>query len=212
MIIWNDIALIEDDSHFTKWVKQYGRLDWHQGLMNRVLPYVRGTVLDIGANIGTHTVAYAKHAHRVLAFEPLPIAFDCLRYNTRNLSSVSLFACAVGIDGTTVSMETPEKNYGASYTVDGLDTRVISIDSLGLHACNFIKLDAEGDEIDILIGAQKTIERFQPVMLIECNRSTLERKGLTSDDLLDCIRKLGYAIEDYKDEICCDIVCVPSPG
>lgn len=210
VIIWNDIALIADDTHFTKWVQESGRLDHHQSLLARALPHVRGTVLDIGANIGTHTVAYAKHAERVLAFEPLPEAFECLEHNVRSLENVELYQCAVGRNGGTTGICTPEKNYGASFTIGAGDIEVISIDSLELPACNFIKLDAEGDEIEILVGAQKTIERFQPTMLIECNRSTLHRKGLTSDELLDCIEQLGYRIEGYNNEICCDIFCQPS--
>lgn len=207
MVIWNGIALIEDDTHFTPWVKEAGRLDHHQALLARALPHLRGTVVEVGANIGTHTVFYARHAERVIAFEPLPAAFECLRYNTDGLGNVRLYRSAAGKDFGSASMFTPELNYGASFTTDGADVLVIPIDSLELDACDFIKIDAEGDEVDVLIGAEKTIERFRPAMLIEINRSTLERKGLTAEFLLSVIKSFGYEIEGFDGSVCCDVIC-----
>lgn len=207
MEIWNGIALIKDDTHFTPWVKEAGRLDHHQALLARALPHLHGTVVEVGANIGTHTVFYAKHADRVIAFEPLADAFQCLHYNTAGLN-VELILAAAGKDFGSATMVTPEKNYGASFTIlDGGCVPVAPIDSLELDACDFLKIDAEGDEIDVLIGAEKTIERFRPTMLIEINRSTLERKGLTAEFLLSVIRSFGYEIEGNDNSICCDVIC-----
>lgn len=209
MIVWNGIALIEDDTHFTPWVKAAGRLDHDTAMLARELPHVKGTVLDIGANIGTHTVFYAKHAQRVIAFEPLGEAWDCLFYNTSHLPNVELYLAAAGREPKWVGLQTDTKNYGASYTVtDGDDAWVTTIDSLLLDACDYIKIDAEGDEIDVLMGAKQTIRQFKPAMCIEVNKSALSRKGLTADDLLACIRGFGYKIHGFDDSICCDVICV----
>lgn len=210
MIIWNDIALIEDDSHFTVWVKEAGRLDHHRSILERSLPYLNGVVVDVGANIGTHTFFYAQHASKVIAIEPLPAAMECLRHNLRNFDNVELIHAAAGASVGTVDLYTPEKNYGASFTVVGSSTPVVTIDSLGLPACSYMKLDAEGDEIAILRGAEVTIARCRPVLCVECNPCTLSRKGLKHTELLDCIRAFGYEIRDYDESGYCDILCVPS--
>jgi FkbM family methyltransferase len=212
MILWNNIALIEDDRYFTRWVKETGRLDHHQGFLRAILPHLRGTVLDVGANIGTHTHFYLSHADYVHAFEPSPEAFECLAHNC---PGAILHNVAVGSAPGHVSMGVAEHgNYGANYTVPSSSPAipVITIDSLNLPACDFIKIDVEGDEIEVLLGATATITKYRPVLCIECNEHTLIRKGLTGNDLVAHLNLLGYTHSIRKPEdISCDLICLPAP-
>ena len=57
---------------------------------------------------------------------------------------------------------------------------------------DFMILDCEGWELDVLQGAVETIKKFQPLMLIEINRVTLEKFGKKPQDILDFLNKLGY--------------------
>ena len=205
MYLWKGIALIEDDTHFTKWVKQVGRLDHHQGYLKTLKPYIHGMVLDIGANIGTHTHYYLNYATTVLAFEPNPLAFECLAHNCPKATLVN---AAVGAGPGHIDMLPTGKNYGAWMTQPGNTIPVISIDSLELPACNFIKMDVEGDELSALRGAEKTITKYKPVMAIECNSHTLQAKGWTPADLCEYIQSLGYNHNPYTNE-CVDLLCVP---
>jgi len=217
MYLWNDIALIEDDAYFTKWVKETGKLDHHDGFLNYLKPFLGGTMLDIGANIGTHSIFYAKYG-QVLCFEPNAIAFECLKHNMR-FTTARLFNVAVGGEPGYVRMSPPEAgNYGAVYTqpdntitsADGLVKR-ITIDSLQLDACNFIKIDAEGDEISILQGAVETISRFRPIMCIESNPHTLNRKCYTTHDLITILHMLKYVTKQrVPEDISCDLLCEPA--
>jgi hypothetical protein len=70
--------------------------------------------------------------------------------------------------------------------------KVTTIDSLTLPKLDFIKLDVEGDELNVLIGGYNTITKFKPKMFIEINEHTLKRKGLTSLDLFNWLDKNGY--------------------
>lgn len=210
MEIWNNIAIIPDDAYFTKWVKEVGRLDHHTGFLRILKQYLKGTVLDIGANIGTHTVFYAEHADKVLAFEPNQPAFECLQYNTKNLDNVECKQVAVSNHYGHIDIIAQGDNYGAAYTVPGTTIPTITIDSLELGACDFIKLDVEGDELAALLGAKETIARFKPVMCIECNEHTLIRRGIDGNFLIQYIQKLGYTTSTRKPEdISCDLICVP---
>lgn len=218
--LWNNIALIKDDAYFTRWVKETGKLDHHDGFLNAIEKYIKGTVLDIGANIGTHTFFYVKHANRVLAFEPNPIAFECLQHN---VPQAELFNVAVSDHSGYINLSPQGNNYGAMYTVPvvgEIDEQVhearsmsiptITIDSLYLNACDFIKIDVEGDEIAALAGAKETILKYKPVMCIECNEHTLIRKGLIGDELVAAITALGYSTSVRKPEdISCDLICLP---
>jgi FkbM family methyltransferase len=211
MILWNNIALIEDDAYFTKWVKETGRLDHHQGFLKALAPYVKGTVLDIGANIGTHTIFYARNATKVIAFEPNQVAYECLEYKMKAFPNVTLFKAAVSNHEAMVDIIPQGDNYGAVYTVPGTTVPTITIDSLQLDSCNYMKIDVEGDELAVLLGGKDTIAKFKPVMCIECNEHTLQRKGMDGNHLISYIHSLGYTTTVRKPEdISCDLICLPN--
>jgi hypothetical protein len=89
----------------------------------------------------------------------------------------------------------PTNNVGMNFCeeVANADSiKVTTIDSLTLPKLDFIKLDVEGDELNVLIGGYNTIKKFKPKMFIEINEHTLKRKGLTSLDLFNWLDKNGY--------------------
>lgn len=209
MYTWKDIALIEDDTYFTKWVKETGRLDHHTGFLSMLKPYLQGTVLDIGANIGTHTIFYTRYADTILAFEPNPIAYECLEYNLRN-TNAQLYNVAVSDHPGHIDIIPQGTNYGAVYTVPGTKIPTITIDSLNLEQCNFIKIDVEGDELAVILGAKETILRYKPVMCVEVNEHTLVRRGIDGNYLVATIQKLGYTTAVRKpQDISTDLMCIP---
>ncbi len=77
------VWVIDEDTHFTKWIEEEQRLDHHGGFLVDLLPFIPdgGVVIDVGAYIGDHTVAYINKSGpsgTVYAFEPNPVAFFCL--------------------------------------------------------------------------------------------------------------------------------------
>ena len=139
--------------------------------------------LDIGANIGTFTYLLSKLAGpqgTVLAFEPIPHSFRslqlaCTMYHWRN---VRLYNCAISDHIGEAAMELP-RNFDGSINYyqcsisehassDNLSrVRLISVDSLHLARVDFMKIDVEGHELEALKGAQETLARCKPVILIE---------------------------------------------
>lgn len=210
MYLWNNIALIEDDTYFTKWVKECGRLDHHQGFLKTLKPYLKGTILDVGANVGTHSIYYARYGY-VICFEANPIAFECLTHNMRHENCLLLNRAVSNKDNQFIDMVNEGTNYGAQHTTPGTTIETITIDSLNLIECNFIKMDIEGDELAALQGAKETIAEFKPVLCVECNLSTLVRKNISADDLISYITSFGYKTSVRQPEdISCDLICVPT--
>lgn len=208
--LWNDIALIRDDKYFTPWVKQAGRLDHHLGFLEYLRPHLGGVTVDMGANIGTHSIYYSQYSH-VHCFEPNAIAFECLEHNMKG-QDATLYNMAIGSKDAAISMTTPEDgNYGAIYTIPGGDIPVSTIDELCLDACDFIKIDIEGDEIAALEGGINTIKKFKPVICVESNPTTLARKGYTPNDLLLTLYSMGYITKQrVPQDITCDLLCMPA--
>lgn len=149
------------------------------------------TVLDVGAYIGTHTLAFSQFVGpqgRVISIEAQPAAFELLTSNVsgNNLRNV-LLEHAVAYDKLGSAKIVPidldhDDNFGsaavhaaqdergaAGEVVPTISTRRITIDSLKLEACSLIKIDAEGTESIILRGAKETLSRTSPIIYAECN-------------------------------------------
>lgn len=193
-ILDNGIAVLEVDSHISMWVQETGRLDHDQNLLPVILPYIKpgDWVIDAGANIGDHTFAYLKATGSsgvVLAFEPNPNAFQCLKHNCP-----TALAYPFGLSHKTGMMDfVPMDNAGASFLQPGIGTVfVLALDSVHVPRLNFFKLDIEGMEMDALLGSEKTILRTKPIILIEVNSFALDRNKTSPKGLIEYIESLGY--------------------
>lgn len=220
MYLTNDIAILPKDTHISKWVKESGRLDHDQNMLPLVLSYIKqgAIVIDAGAYIGDHTIAYAKAAGidgNVFAFEPNPAAFECLEYNLKNMPNTTCFKQGLGSSITRKGLSVVVDNIGMTHLSKGDDVSITTIDSLELFGVDFIKIDCEGYEVDILMGAQETIKKFQPLLLIEINKHTLKREGKSEKDIFKLLDVLGYKYRNiYSEQPLSgdqyDILCEPS--
>lgn len=193
MKIVKGIAILEEDHCICKWVQESGRLDHDQSALPVILPYVKGTVIDVGAFIGDHTIAYARKATKVIAFEPNKSAFECLEYNLNGKKNVELRNEGLGDNVGSISLTEVETNIGMTYAEESKKgVKCITIDSLDLKSLDFIKIDAEGYEHKILKGAEETIKKFKPVMVIEINNHALNRNGTSDNDIYIYLNELGY--------------------
>lgn len=204
-LIKNDIAILECDTHISKWVKESGRLDHDQNMLPFVLPFIKkgGIVIDAGAYIGDHTIAYSNAVGLdgfVFAFEPNEDAFDCLVYNLKNSPNTTCFNHGLGSEPCTKGIAKAKDNVGCTHITEGEGIVIDSIDNLNLFGVDFIKIDCEGYEVDILQGACATIEKFSPVLLIEINKSTLLREGKTENEIFKFLDKFGYFYRNIYEE------------
>jgi FkbM family methyltransferase len=145
-------------------------------------------VIDVGANIGNHSIYFAAECGcQVTAFEPNPLAYQLLRLNVEHnqLSSrIELRAIALGEQrgrGEIVSSRAAH-NLGAA-SVKRVPEGTVPIepldDALPYARPSLIKIDVEGMELEILRGAQRTIERARPVLSIEASTGAAYEKVLT---------------------------------
>jgi FkbM family methyltransferase len=178
--------IIESDSTVSKSLRIYG--EWAQeelGLLARFI--VPGAcVLDAGAFIGTHTLAFAQMAGptgKVYAFEPRREIFAYLQRNidANGLGQVHARNVALGAQPAELAMDTLDllhaDNFGGLALASPHDTAadgqyfvsIVTLDMLDLPKVDLIKLDVEGMEGEVLAGARDMIARDRPVIFAECN-------------------------------------------
>jgi len=151
-------------------------------LIQKTLSAEQNTVfLDIGANIGHHSLFASQFAKSVLSFEPYSVVFNIMEERIRhnNIDNVTLFKFGLGAANETLCFIQPAGcNTGAGRfddsSCDGsfqLPVRVGDevIESLALQSVHFIKIDVEGFEAFVLSGIARTLARFRPVIFIEWN-------------------------------------------
>lgn len=173
--------------------------------------------VDCGANIGVHAVEWGRHMTgwgRVIAVEAQERIFYALAGNItiNNCFNVEAVHAAVGeLDGT---MHIPVLDYlkpasfgslelkplahpedigqGVDYSAETMvSVRAMRLDALNLQRLDLLKIDVEGMEIDVLRGAQDTLSRCRPVMVIEHLKSDLPT-------LTDTLKSMGYLIYNPK--------------
>ena len=133
------------------------------------LKYVRGRTLAVqaGGNVGVYPASLAKSFKQVLTFEPDAENFSCLRRNTEGIPNLTAANVGLGSGPSRAALFRNPDNAGAYKIIDGDEFDLISIDSLGLDACDLIWLDVEGHEEMVLEGARETVSRFRPTVILE---------------------------------------------
>lgn len=151
-----------------------------------------GVVLDIGANLGNHSIFFAGVLGlEVHAFEPLVQTYDLLQQNIKiNEFENKIFAnnSAVGSESGWCEINNVDPSNLGSTTVSQSETGkipLITIDSYLEMAklsarIKLIKIDVEGFEIAVLTGAMKTIKQFRPLLIIECQNVNRLYETLTT--------------------------------
>lgn len=148
-------------------------------------------VYDIGANIGYHTVAFAKHSKQVYAFEPNKKNLRLLRDNTKQLDNVSIFDVACSDDNVDMFVEDFDLdmpgNYGEMHMRDvGQSCKSLRIDDIAdIYAPDLMKIDVEGHELQVLRGSMETINEYKPIIFYEAHGNDL-------DTIYDMLENIGY--------------------
>ncbi len=196
------------------------------------------TIIDIGANIGETLLNFSKLVGSkgfIFSFEPDPRNFEkCARNISLNtFNNLKLFEWGLGDqEGLLAISQIDSRNPGMnrilekSVSTDTKQVRVTTLDNFvaknNFSKIDLIKIDVEGYEKNVLIGATECIDRFKPTMFIEVDDNNLKKSGSSAKDLLSYVESKSYTIfnahnlnpvrssGDLKN-IHIDAVCLP-PG
>lgn len=154
----------------------------------------RGTVaIDVGAYVGIWSNELVKYYDKVIAIEPNPPAFNKLV--ERSKENIDCIEAGVGERCTRGRMLNPKKRgTPTSMMVENDangDIKVISLDSLQLQGkVGFIKIDVEGSEDKVLLGAEDIIGRYHPVIVVELCEERFGKKHV--DEVKHILDGWGY--------------------
>lgn len=208
---WGRFLLIDGDM-ISGYVNALGHwCDIEVDLFRLLLPPENGVCIEVGANIGMHSVPLAKLCPRgaVICYEPQRPIFhvlcanialnDCLNVTTRH--------AAVGDSNGRIAIQTGDYdqpwNYGSFSVSTGFSNEgayagqtrterveIVALDDdpalEGLSRLDLLKIDAEGHEQAVIAGARALIARHRPDVFVEPGKKE------NVDSLRDAMQALGY--------------------
>lgn len=221
MINHRGVWLPDGETHLTQWMDKVniivdGKPTYQYGKLEKALGYVNnwGTAVDIGSHCGLWACHLVKHFRFVHAFEPVAAHRECWKKNVldgmkgfsddednwllapaddshRSGCEVNLHACALGERSGNVSIHTAPTSSGDSWVHGPGDIPLRTLDSFNLPAVDFMKLDCEGYELFALRGAEETLKRCKPCVIVEQKPGRAQKFGLPETGAVDYLIALG---------------------
>jgi FkbM family methyltransferase len=181
-------------------LRKYGEFSAGETELFRIFVQSGMTVLDIGANIGVHTIDLSHlvgTSGAVHAFEPQRLIFQTLCANVALSSCANVFTHHAAVGAAKGTLLVPSLDPNGQHNYGGLSLQgaqqgesvpLIAIDDLDLLVCHVMKLDVEGMETEALQGAAATIARCRPILYVENDREA------RSAELIALLQSYGYRL------------------
>ena len=178
--------------------------------------------IDVGANIGCTSILFGELAEQVISFEPSPTTFNLLQKNIKKsgLQNITLLNYALGSNHSASEITYAKSNRSGGFIsnkttistghitekikIDKLDDiindlNIVKLDREECRGVDFIKIDVEGFEKEVIEGARKTINKFKPIIVLELNHWCLNAfQRITIPDFFDYLQSIFpilYAVE-----------------
>ena len=160
----------------------------------------RMSALDIGANIGNHSLFFAGYFKKVYSFEPHPITYKLLAFNTAPYKNIEIFNFGLGDKNKKINLYSKIANIGASTSnhkdnhskqksivqIQTLDQCKLKLNNIGL-----IKIDVEGMEFNVLKGGINLIKDQTPIVVFEQVEQEFS-SSIKETKTINFLKGLGY--------------------
>lgn len=194
------IWLPDHEKHMVEWMNKSGELVDGKGTyqirkLRAALDACTGfrVAIDIGAHVGFWSMHLARRFGVLHAFEPVAEHRECWERNVVAENAV-LYPCALGETIGRVSMVVPHGSSGGTHVAAGDQVQLQRLDSFEFADVDFIKIDCEGYELQVLKGAADTLARWRPTVIVEQKPHKIIDFGYTRPEAVEFLQAMGYTI------------------
>lgn len=183
------------DTHFERWML-YGEYQAKQ--RNALFNYMEEKrnieyIVDVGGHVGLWSRPMIQRANTryIWAFEPNSSVRECYVMNMSRFDNYTIYPIALG-DKNTKGYLNVEKDNSGNTNIDPIksgDTEIKTLDSFNLKQIDYMKVDAEGYEYNIVQGAKETIERCKPFVHLEMKTKRMRH---TNKDYTKLLNTMNY--------------------
>lgn len=209
------IWLPDHEKHMVEWMNSSGQIVNGKGTYQykkwlACLPWIKefDVAVDVGAHVGFWSMHMAEKFGQVHAFEPVAEFRACWDENLLGYSNAVVWCCGLGATPGRARMIIDPTDTGGTHidaATDGGDIEIKTLDGSELDACDFIKVDCEGMELPVLQGAEDTLKRCHPCVIVEQKQHIMQRNyGTSGRPAVDFLMSLGAKL---RKEISGDFIC-----
>jgi FkbM family methyltransferase len=194
---YRGLYLPEGETHLVEWMDKVnhqvdGKPTYQYHKLLAALMHVRAwrCAVDIGAHAGLWSMHLAKRFEQLHAFEPVAAHRDCWTRNMEGRGGL-LYPCALGEQPGSVSIRTAAESSGDSWVDGAGEIPLKRLDDFDLREVDFIKLDCEGYELFALRGAEETLKRCRPCVIVEQKPGRAQKFNLAETAAVTYLEGLG---------------------
>ncbi len=203
------IWLPDGEKHFPDWMTKNGEIVDGRGTyqikkLRKAMEYVKQfrCAIDVGAHVGLWSMQLAKQFRVIHAFEPVQAFRACYDRNvTANGAHVLLYPCALGAQRGQARMRVNPADTGGTHIAevsDEGDVEMRRLDDFDFDEVDFIKIDCEGYEEAVLLGAKETLMRWEPCVIVEQKPHKLsENFGTKGTPAVDLLLEMGARVRAH---------------
>ena len=191
------------EEYFSKSIELHNRRVYQPDHLDRCIFHInqngkKNTTIDIGAHCGFWSYFLGLSFKKVYAFEPVDIFRECFKKNVPH-PNVELIPVALGNENSFVSMNVELENTGATHvssnTNDFNKVELKKLDDYKFTDIDFIKIDVEGYENQVVLGAKETLLRNKPIIIVE-QKGFSDRFNETQFEAVDTLKSYGAKVID----------------
>lgn len=203
---WRGLWLPDGETHLIGWMQKVnqvvnGKPTYQRDKLKMALAHVKQkrAAVDIGAHCGLISMQLTGQFDVIHAFEPVEAHRDCFKKNVPATgTTVALYSYALGEKPGKVSIRTAPTSSGDSFVDGDGEIEMRCLDELGLQVVDFMKLDCEGYELFALRGAEETLKRCKPCVMVEQKPGKAQQFGLPETGAVDYLQSLGARLRAQK--------------
>ena len=188
--------LPDSDTHFENYIKDGGYQTIHRDTILKFIKENRPNLkncVDVGSHIGFWSKDFTELFNHTYAFDPIPQVRECYVKNITK-SNYTLYPYGLGKEEKKINVLNNPKETGNTHASDkgNLDVEIKTLDSFNLENIDYIKIDAEGYEIEVVEGAKKLIEKCKPFIHIEAKKKVMVKQNITMTEIEELFKSINY--------------------
>lgn len=159
-------------------------------------------LIDVGANIGNHSLFFSNYFKKIIAFEPQKKVFKLLEFNTSEHPNIEIFNFGLSNEKSKLQISYDKANRGGATFKNDINKPNYEVCDLKVFDdlytkphFSFLKIDVEGFELNVLKGMEKNIIKNLPIIAFEGKKDSTE-------GIIKYLSKIGYDTflvpSDYK--------------
>jgi FkbM family methyltransferase len=215
-----DLKMHVNPSSFIEW-EIFFKGHYEPAVTKLIKEHLRpgGVFVDVGANVGVHTLVGARIAREVIALEPVPEIAERLRANCElnGLTNVRILPYAASdAEGTVpfflATARFSNRGVGSLYPehAKGEEIRVEmrTLDSvLAGTRVDLMKIDTERNDGRVILGAREVIASCRPILIFEYEKQNWVSAGVTLEEVKRVLP--GYEVRMIGNDAFAEMLCVP---